>query len=79
MKKNLGKFDRLIRGLAGSSILLLMATQTITGQAMFFGGIISLVLLFTSVTSFCPCYVRMNINTVRKDPEENKDREKLEI
>jgi len=73
MKKNLGKFDRLIRGLAGSSILILMATEKISGQANFFLGIIALVLLFTSVTSFCPCYVKLNINTSSKNPEENKD------
>ncbi len=79
MKKNLGKFDRVIRALAGISILLLMYTQTITGSATFIFGIIALVLLFTSVTSFCPCYVRLNINTGGKNPEENKDGEKLEI
>ncbi len=79
MKKNLGKFDRLIRGFAGLSVLILMATQHVSGQAAFVMGIIALVLLFTSATSFCPCYVRLNINTGQKNQEENKDREKLEI
>ena len=78
MKKNLGKIDRLIRAVAGLSVLLLMATQKISGQATFILGIIALILLFTSATSFCPCYVRMNINTGNKNPDENKDREKLE-
>lgn len=79
MKKNLGKIDRLIRGLAGVSALVLMATQKIAGQGEFILGIIALVLLFTSVTSFCPCYARMNINTSRKNPDANNDKEKLEI
>ena len=79
MKKNLGKIDRLIRALAGISVLVLMATQKIAGPAEFILGIIALMLLFTSVTSFCPCYVRMNVNTSRKNPDVDNDKEKLEI
>ncbi len=73
MKKNLGNIDRIIRGVAGLGILILFATKIITGQAVFFMGIVALVLLLTSVTSFCPCYIRLNINTAKSNSEKNKE------
>lgn len=66
MKKNVGKIDRIIRGIAAIVILLLYLTKVIQGQAVILLGIAFIALLFTSFTSFCPCYVRLNVNTSDK-------------
>ncbi|HKJ80600.1 MAG TPA: DUF2892 domain-containing protein [Ignavibacteriaceae bacterium] len=63
MKKNVGKIDRLLRGTAALVIIILFLTKVIEGQGALFLGIIAIVLLFTSLTSFCPCYIRLNVNT----------------
>jgi hypothetical protein len=68
MKTNIGNIDRILRGSAALLIILLYLAKVIQGQAAIFLGLIALVLLFTSVSSFCPCYVRLNINT-RKEKE----------
>ena len=66
MKTNVGITDRIIRGSAALLIIILYLTNVIEGQAALFLGFAALILLFTSVTSFCPCYIRLNINTNKK-------------
>ena len=66
MKRNVGMIDRIIRGSAAIIILLLYFTNMIQGQAAILLGIAAIVLLFTSISSFCPCYLRLNINTSDK-------------
>ena len=66
MKKNVGKIDRILRGSAAIIILILYFTNVIQGQAAILLGIAALVLLFTSISSFCPCYLRLNISTSDK-------------
>lgn len=71
MRKNVGNTDRIIRGLVAAVIIVLFLAKVIQGQAALFAGIAALILLFTSLTSFCPCYIRLNINTsVKKEKEE---------
>ncbi len=67
MIKNVGNIDRIIRGAVSVIIILLYFTKVITGTAAVFLGIVALVLLFTSLTSFCPCYSRLKINTSHKE------------
>ena len=66
MKRNVGMIDRIIRGSAAIIILLLYFTNMIQGQAAILLGIAAIVLLFTSISSFCPCYLRLNISTSDK-------------
>ena len=66
MKRNVGNIDRIIRGSAAIIILILYFTDVIQGQAAILLGIAALVLLFTSISSFCPCYLRLNISTSDK-------------
>lgn len=66
MKRNVGNIDRIIRGSAAIIILILYFTNVIQGQAAILLGIAALVLLFTSISSFCPCYLRLNISTSDK-------------
>lgn len=69
MKKNIGILDRLLRGLAAVVILVLYLTHQISGGVASLLGIIALVMFLTSTLGFCPCYVRMNINTFKKEKE----------
>lgn len=66
MRKNVGKIDSTLRGIAGLAIIILYFTNVIQGQTAAILGIIAAVMLFTSFTKFCPCYVRLNINTSHK-------------
>ena len=66
MKKNVGKIDRIVRVSAAIIILLLYLTNIVQGRAAILLGIAAIALLFTSFTSFCPCYLRLNINTSDK-------------
>lgn len=72
MKKNVGKTDRVLRGAAALVIVLLLITKTVDGQGAVFLGIAAIALLFTSLTSFCPCYIRLNVNTSGKKDKPEK-------
>ena len=66
MRRNVGMIDRIIRVSAAIIILLLYFTNVIQGQVAILLGIAAIVLLFTSISSFCPCYLRLNISTSDK-------------
>jgi hypothetical protein len=60
MKLNVGKTDRVLRGILGIVIL---------GAGLFFGswwGLIGLVPLGTAFVSWCPLYIPFGINTGSK-------------
>jgi Inner membrane protein YgaP-like, transmembrane domain len=67
MKNNVGKIDRVLRGAAALLILLLYFAGVIKDQSAIILGVIAIMLLFTSFTSFCPCYVRLKINTKKNN------------
>ena len=69
MKKNVGKIDRILRGLAAIAILLLYITHQINGNIAAVFAVIALVMFLTSTIGFCPCYVRLNVNTLKKIKE----------
>ena len=70
MRKNVGTIDRVIRIVLALVILILLLAHKLTGGTAFLLGFIAVVMLFTGTTSFCPCYIRLNIKTVK---EEEKD------
>ena len=72
MKKNVGTIDRIIRGLVAVAILLLYLTHQISGGTACVLGIIALVMFLTSTMGFCPCYIRLNVNTSKKKIEEKE-------
>ena len=72
MKKNVGLIDRVFRGLAAIAILLLYLTHQINGSTAAVLGIIALAMFLTSTLGFCPCYVRLNVNTLNKKDEEKE-------
>ncbi len=78
MKKNVGTIDRVLRGFVAVGILALYLTHQVQGGTAAILGIIALVFLFTSVTSFCPCYVRLNISTGKNKTATEKELENSE-
>ncbi len=66
MRKNVGTFDRLIRIAFALVILILFLTHQISGGMAFLLGFLAIIMFFTGATSFCPCYVRLNIKTVKE-------------
>ena len=69
MQKNMGALDRLIRLIAGAVLAILVIANAVKGTAAVVLGIIAVVLLLTSIISFCPLYVPFKISTLRKAPE----------
>lgn len=72
MKKNVGIIDRSIRILFAIGIAILLLTHQVNGSGALFLGFIAVVFTFTGLTSFCPCYVRLNVNTGKKTDEESE-------
>ncbi len=70
MKKNVGNIDRVLRGSAALILLLLSLTGVIDGQAAAFAVIGAIVILLTGLTGMCPCYVRLNVTTLKKKDNE---------
>ena len=66
MKKNIGTTDKIIRIILAAVFAVLYFTNTVTGTL----GIVLLALgatfLLTSVSSFCPLYLPLKINTCKK-------------
>ena len=67
MKKNIGAFDRVARVFIALVVALLYYTGQITDSAAIVLGIIAVILLLTSVVSFCPLYAPFKISTTKKN------------
>ena len=66
MKKNLGTADRIIRTLAALVIGYLIYDGTLAGTVGTILGVIAIVLLLTSLVSFCPLYFVLKLSTLKK-------------
>ncbi len=58
MKCNVGTIDRILRVLAGATLITLAATQTVGVW-----GWIGVVPLVTGLFKFCPAYMLVGLNT----------------
>jgi hypothetical protein len=67
MKKNLGTIDKVIRILVAVVIGVLFFAKIITGTAGIILLVLSVVLVLTSIISFCPLYWSFGINTGKKN------------
>jgi len=67
MKKNMGTFDRVARVFIALVVALLYYTGQITDIAAIVLGAIAIILLLTSVVSFCPLYAPFKISTAKKN------------
>jgi Na+/H+ antiporter NhaB len=66
MKKNMGTADRIIRAIIGVAIIVLYFAGQITGVAAIILGILTVILLATSITGVCPGYWPFGISTIKK-------------
>lgn len=66
MKKNMGTLDRIIRVSLVVLIAILYFTNVISGTWAIILGILAVVLLLTSLVSFCPLYLPFGISTRKK-------------
>lgn len=63
MKKNVGSVDRVIRALFAVVVAFLYFTDQITGTLAIVLGALAVILLATSVVSFCPIYAALKLST----------------
>lgn len=66
MKKNVGTVDKIIRIAIALIIAILYLTNIISGALAVILLIIAVVMLLTSLISFCPLYLPLGINTEKK-------------
>ena len=66
MKKNMGNLDRGIRILLAAVVLILWATNVITGTLAIVLLVFTAAFLFSGISGFCPLYLPFGINTCKK-------------
>lgn len=66
MKKNMGIADRAIRTAVAVVLIALYATGAVQGLLGIIFLVVAAVFLLTSVVSFCPLYLPLGLNTLRK-------------
>jgi K+-sensing histidine kinase KdpD len=66
MKKNMGSADRVIRLLLAVVVVVLLATNAISGTLAVILGILAVNFLVTSAIGFCPLYLPFGISTKKK-------------
>ena len=69
MKKNIGNTDKLIRLLLALLVAVLYFFGVISGTLAIVLGILALVLVATSMVSFCGLYTILGINTCKTRTE----------
>lgn len=66
MKANLGMADKVVRILAAVAIGILYFMNVITGTTAIVLLIVAIILVLTSLISFCPIYYLLGIKTRKK-------------
>jgi hypothetical protein len=66
IEKNVGTLDRFIRLVVAGVIFFLWYNGTLSGLAGIILGIIALILLVTSLISFCPLFRLFGLSTRKK-------------
>jgi amino acid permease len=66
MKKNVGTADRAIRTIVVVVVGFFVLHETLSGSATRIFGIVAVMLLLTSVVSFCPIYAPFKISAAKK-------------
>jgi len=69
MKKNMGKYDRVIRIILALIIAGLYFSGIIEGTLAYILLVLGAVFLLTSFVSFCPLYAPFGLNTCSKEEE----------
>lgn len=66
MKPNLGMTDKVVRILAAVAIGILYFMNIITGTTAIVLLVVAIILVLTSLISFCPIYYLLGIKTRKK-------------
>ena len=66
MKKNMGSADRIIRILIAAVVVLLYFTSVISGIVAVILLVVSGIFILTSFVSFCPLYLPLGLNTMKR-------------
>ena len=66
MKRNLGKYDRLIRMTIAALLGLLILSNYLLGTWAIIAFIGATILFFTALFGSCPIYSVLNINSTKK-------------
>jgi hypothetical protein len=66
MKKNMGSADRVIRLLLAVVVVVLLATNAVSGTLAVILGILAVIFVVTSAIAFCPLYVPFGLSTKKK-------------
>jgi hypothetical protein len=66
MKRNMGNADRVIRIVAGITIIALFLLNVITGTFAYILLAVAAIMLVTSFAGVCPLYSLLRINTRSK-------------
>lgn len=69
MTKNVGSADKIIRTLLAIVLGLLIFTGNVTGTFAIILGILAVILLGTSLVSFCPLYTIVKVSTAKDAPK----------
>ena len=67
MKKNMGTIDRVIRILVAVVFVILYFTGVVGGKLGIVLLVLAVILVFTSIISYCPLYKPFGINTCKKE------------
>ena len=67
MKSNVGTTDRIVRVLAAIVIAVLYFTGLIEGAVGIILGIVAIILVLTSLVSFCPIYFPFKLSTKKAE------------
>lgn len=62
----MGKEDRIIRVMAAMVVAALYFTGVISGVVAIILMVVAAVFIATSLVSFCPLYLPLGLNTIRK-------------
>jgi uncharacterized membrane protein YcaP (DUF421 family) len=65
-KKNVNSVDKVVRILLAVVLGILIFTNQVTGILAIIFGVLAVVLVLTSVLSFCPIYAMLNLSTLKK-------------
>ena len=76
MKKNMGFFDQVVRGLIAISLIVLNIKGIVTGGLAEAAIIIAVVFILTSVFGFCPIYARFGISSSKINKTNTKGNHK---
>lgn len=63
MNENIGKSDKYIRILLGTSLAIAVLGGFLQGVLATIVGVVAAVLLFTAWVNFCPIYAMLNYST----------------